>query len=332
MRELVERVPEVDVARSGALERAIDASVAYLGSEGAAASLAVDPYWPKWDSPWWHMCALWELGEATRIPPAIVAVMVERMQAFPLKLFPITAAELGNADPYRDVMCHCALGTLWQVLAACGVDLDRALPWMRPWFARYQMADGGMSCDDTAYQVTDECPSSMVGTIAPFEAMLDADPHGVFTTRAATFLIERQLRLGSPTRHNADERASAEAWPLLCSPRFYFYDVLRGLTALVTWAEHTGGTIPAVAIEIVVKQLVAAFPDGVVRTGRDAAAGRPTLWFDGARLLPGRREATRFALLDEASRVGEPSCALSGEWAATRAALLRLIDAGRVTP
>ena len=59
-----------------------------------------------------------------------------------------------------------------QVLAACGVDVERALPWVKPWFVRYQMADGGLNCDETAYPSTDECPSSMVGTVAPFEAML----------------------------------------------------------------------------------------------------------------------------------------------------------------
>ena len=55
----------------------------------------------------------------------------------------------GGADPHRDVSCHCALGSIHQVLAACGVDVDRALPWIRPWFVRYQMADGGLNCDPT---------------------------------------------------------------------------------------------------------------------------------------------------------------------------------------
>ena len=51
-----------------------------------------------------------------------------------------------------------------QIIAACGVEVDRALPWARPWFVRYQMSDGGLNCDSDAYLVTDECPSSMVGT------------------------------------------------------------------------------------------------------------------------------------------------------------------------
>ncbi|MDQ3370194.1 MAG: hypothetical protein M3680_32660 [Myxococcota bacterium] len=37
---------------------------------------------------------------------------------------------------------------------------------------RYQLADGGSSCDSDAYLQRDECPSSMVGTIAPLAAIV----------------------------------------------------------------------------------------------------------------------------------------------------------------
>ncbi|THD40858.1 MAG: hypothetical protein DI608_02830 [Rothia mucilaginosa] len=50
--------------------------------------------------------------------------------------------------------------------------VDQELPWLRNWFPRYQMKDGGLTCDYEAYPVEDECPSSMVGTIAAFEAVL----------------------------------------------------------------------------------------------------------------------------------------------------------------
>ena len=44
------------------LKRAIEHSVAYLDSPQAREALAVDAYWPKWDSPWWHMLLLDEMG------------------------------------------------------------------------------------------------------------------------------------------------------------------------------------------------------------------------------------------------------------------------------
>jgi hypothetical protein len=57
------------------------------------------------------------------------------------------------------------------------------------------MRDGGLNCDETAYLVEDECPSSMVGTVAGFEAMLRRGP-GDFVDRAAGFLVGRRLVRG----------------------------------------------------------------------------------------------------------------------------------------
>src|SRR5262249_2697179 len=159
--------------------------------------------------------------------------------------------DTAGADVGPDSMCHCALGSIYQVLTACGVDVDAALPWIKPWFVRYQMADGGLNCDSTAYLVEDECPRSMVGTVAPCEAMLlsrGTPEQEAFVERAARFLMERRLMLGSATVHNAEERAAQVLWLAPCFPRFYFYDVLRGLTALARWAERSGRTIPLAAI------------------------------------------------------------------------------------
>ena len=45
-------------------EREVELSIAYLASPDALASLEADTYWPKWDSPWWHMVLLRERGQA----------------------------------------------------------------------------------------------------------------------------------------------------------------------------------------------------------------------------------------------------------------------------
>jgi hypothetical protein len=306
----------------------VESSVRYLGSDAARRSLAADSYWPKWDSPWWHMLLLHELGEARRIPAPIVAQMVDALNALPIKVFPIHPSDVPpGSDPYRDSTCHCALGCMHAVLTACGVDVAAALPWVEPWFPRYQMPDGGANCDSSAYLVA-ECASSMVGTIATFEAMLGTTSD--FVERAAAFLIARRLMDGSPSQHNAEEREAAPAWLLPCFPRFYFYDVLRGLAALVRWAEVTEQAIPHGAVAITVEGLVERWPDGVVRVERHAHAGRTTLLPTADRSPCPRAPVSTFPLLEAAGVIGEPSEGLTRQWSRTRAGLLRLARAGRL--
>src|SRR5262245_9620145 len=74
--EKLAAVPTPTLIRSAAVERGIADSVAYLGSDAAQRSIELDSYWPKWNSPWWHMLLLHELGEASRIPTRASAAMV----------------------------------------------------------------------------------------------------------------------------------------------------------------------------------------------------------------------------------------------------------------
>ena len=320
-------IPEPRVARTAAVAAGVADSIAYLASDAALRSLAIDAYWPKWHSPWWHMLLLHELGETHRIPGRVVTAMAAALDGL-LHIFPVRPDEAPGANPQRDLACHCALGTMVPLLAACGVDIDRALPWVEPWFVRYQMADGGLNCDETAYAVTTECPSSMVATVPALEAMLGrpASPaQRAFVDRAAHFLIERALVRGSPTVHNADERTHAPAWTELAFPRFYFYDVLRGLTALSRWAELTAQPLPAAAIAPVVASLSARFPDGVVRIGRQAQTRHTSTVLPTADRSPSPRgPTTSFPLLDAVSVIGAPSEALTRAWSATRARLRAL--------
>jgi hypothetical protein len=259
--------------------------------------------------------------------------MVEGLNALRVKIFPIHQHELpAGADPHRDVQCHCAIGSIHQVLSACGVDVDRAVPWIAPWLVRYQMADGGLNCDSDAYLVAGECPSSMVATVPVFEALLErggrtAEERAV-VERAARFLIDRRLIEGSRTDHNAAERDSARAWLDLGFPRFYFYDVLRGLAALVRWTELGRAPLPLHAIEPAVEHLIATYPAGVMSPRRIAAQVRGTLMQQDGTWVRG--PASTFPLLDAASAIGEPSEALTRQWSVTRRALVTLIDDGRL--
>src|SRR5262245_27332308 len=138
-------------------------SLRYLNSDEALQSLAADAHWPKWHSPWWHMLLLHEMGDTKRIPEPVIRAHIAALGRFPLKIFPIHPEDWpAGLDPFRGCPCHCQLGNVYQVLTAWGVDVDKELPWIRPWFLRYQMADGGLNCKNDAYLVKDETPSSMV--------------------------------------------------------------------------------------------------------------------------------------------------------------------------
>jgi len=301
----------------------------YLNSAQAIKDVERDAYWPKWNSPWWHMLLLHEMGETQRIPEAITIAFIASLNRMPLKIFPIEDTDMpADIDPYRGSMCHCQLGNVYQVLAARGVDVDKELPWIRPWFLQYQMADGGMNCDNSAYLVKDEVPSSMVGVIAAFEAILLYTPRGWtaeeerFLEKGAQFLIGRKLTEGSSTKHNAAERESAKYWGQVCFPRFYLYDVLRGLNALTLWADKTRQLMPWHAIEHVVNELRERFPDGQIRPERDAHAGMTTLLPTSSGEWLRRQPATLFPLFVKTNAVNEVSPFLTKQWADVKRRLI----------
>ncbi len=273
----------------------IETSLAYLRSDAALASLARGVYQPKWDSPWWHALLLFELGVADRIPRPVIDAIAAGLDAAPRAL---------DADDTQGfVPCHCALGCMAQVLDVHGV----VLPWTEDWLVRYQMADGGLNCDASAYGVTGECPSSMVGTVPALEAMLLGDParwspaRRAFVDRAARCVIDRAFVRGSSTKHNAEERDAAPGWLLLAFPRFYFYDVLRGMAAVARWTELTGAVVP--------RDTWIDLPDELaVQRNALATVSRPT---------------SRFALLDEVSQLGTRSEPLTRQWRATKARIAR---------
>ena len=304
------------------MQTEIQESLSYLQSDQALKCLEADPYWPKWNSPWWHMSLLHEMGETMQIPVNIVKEYVRSLNKIPLKLFPIQPEEMpADVDPYRGTPCHCQLGNVYQVLAAWGVNVDHEVPWIRPWFLRYQMADGGLNCDNSAYLVTNEVPSSMVGTIAVFEAILLYTPHSwsseeqIFLEQGAHFLMRRKLLYGSDTKHNAEERVSAEKWLKPCFPRFYHYDLLRGLNALLIWAEKTKQTIPLETVQEVISYLKQHFPDGQIRIERQSYEGSGTLLQSPNGEWLRKQPATFFPLLNRVSGVGERSPFLTKQWA-----------------
>ena len=316
-------------------EAEIKQSVDYLSSDLALQTVDADAYWPKWNSPWWHMLLLHEMGEAKRIPHRLIERYIGSLNRIPLKIFPIQPEDMPEGiDPFRGTPCHCQLGNVYQVLSAWGADVDRELPWIRPWFLRYQMADGGLNCDNEAYLVKHECPSSMVGTIAVFEAVLlyTSRPWTVeersFLDKGAQFLMERKLMFGSSTTHNASERKSAEHWTKLCFPRFYLYDVLRGLNALALWAKKTNQPLPREVVVDSITFLSNQFADGQVRLGRQSYEGVGTILQSSSGEWLRKQPATFFPLLEKVSRIGDVSPFLSKQWLETKRRILEHPELG----
>ena len=228
-----------------AMKAAIEKSRAYLASAEALSSIERDPYWPKWDSPWWHMRLLQEMGIADVIPKVAIHKMVEVLKHHYLPVFPIRAEELPAAiDPIRKIACHCAVGSMYQVLFASGVDVDQELPWMRPWFLRYQLPDGGLNCDESVY-TKDHPKSSIVTTINCLEAVLYCRKQDLtkdetdFLNKGAQYLVRQRLFRKISTGEVIDPD-----WLEMRFPRFYEYDFFRGFYFLAKWREHSGFVIP----------------------------------------------------------------------------------------
>ena len=309
-------------------------TVAELDSSAAEEALAASCYWPKWDGPWWKMRLLHELGLTSAIPARALDALTRSLNKMPFHIFPITPEEgEGIKNPFNDTGCHCQVGTMVSVLTAAQRHVRTEVPWMRRWLASYQMLDGGYNCDEGAYLVHNECPSSMVATIAIFEALLAVGPEQWTEAergaaeRMARFLVARRLTEGSATTYNAIEQEEAKAWPLLCFPRFYHYDILRGLSALVRYAELTGFEIPLQSVAPVFEQIErkADPATGALRVERQCFAEHRTVRRDAEGEWTGRGPAEEFPLLLAVSVIGGVCDPLTQEWRRTREAWTRLV-------
>jgi hypothetical protein len=302
------------------IESWIAVSTAYLASKKAKDSLALDPYWPKWDSPWWHMTLLWELGRADAIPKEAAEAMLAAIETKYVRFFPNPREPMPpGKDYHRDGLCHCALGNMYQTLAACGLDLDARAPWMRAWFLHYQLPDGGLNCDEKAYEKGGS--SSVQSTLPALEAVLAAgrpltpiEEH--FVDRGAEYLLDRRLafRLRDSQLMNPD-------FLEIGFPRYYDYDILRGLAFIANWARLRKRRVQRRAVGWVIDSFDERFPDGrikVEKTGLFATENNLVPDKGGSWV---RGKTTTFPLLDSVRKPGVISDVLTRSWAETRKVL-----------
>ena len=113
------------------IDAAVDRTVDYLGSAEALNSVNRDPYWPKWDSPWWRMTLLWKWAWR-RVPAAIVQRIVAALNNHYLHHFP-------PGQTSRPARTHTAISCLRprnDVPGALGLRRRHGpqCPWAAEWF------------------------------------------------------------------------------------------------------------------------------------------------------------------------------------------------------
>src|SRR5688572_4631056 len=108
----------------------VAAVIADLASPETARAVALDPYWPKWASPWWKPLLLQEVGLCAAVPAPAVDALGRAINDKYLTAFPFTLDQVPpNVDPKRDIICHCALGCVSVLLRACGREPEQVVPW-----------------------------------------------------------------------------------------------------------------------------------------------------------------------------------------------------------
>jgi hypothetical protein len=266
----------------------LTSSISYLTSDAARESLAVDPYWPKWDSPWWHILAMDEAGAGADIPPAGTALLAEAFARHYPPVFPKTEAELPPGLTFeRHILCHCALGCALRVLEARGHSV---VPWAGEWIAREQLPDGGWNCDEKSRA------GSFLSTVPVLEYLLARPSLGAaeegIIDRGVAYLLERKLFRSARSGKIIDE-----SWLVPVFPRFYDYDLLRGLSVVATWSRRLSRKVPPEAVaeaRALVDQALGA------NVSPRRCSAKTTWSLDGESWV--RRPLTTFPLLETLSR------------------------------
>lgn len=296
-------------------------------------SMNIDPYWPKWNSPWWHFTLAMELGCKQGIfPTSVFEHFATRINRHYLQVFPIKEEELPpGKDPMVHILCFCAMGTAIQILEAQNINTDERIPWLRSWFQRYQLADGGYNCDEAAY-IKDQPRSSIVSTVPMLEALLKLSERGLSRTESEildsgiAYLLKRCLFKSICKNAPMDPDFTR-----LTFPRFYEYDVLRGLSLVCSWAVRFERTLPFGAIGEALDLCCSKIRnDGQLLVDRQFYADKKTLMYENGGWTRGH-DATSFALLQKAGALQTPSYALTRSLMDVFQNLRKLDECGLVT-
>jgi hypothetical protein len=312
------------------IENSISKSIEYLASDAAVESMKIDPYWPKWNSPWWHMTLLYELGLAKRIPYRALQLLENGLDGY-LHFFPATEEEVPQGrDPIADIVCQCALGTAHRILLAAGSESDKKQPWIREWFLKYQLPDGGYNCDEAAYAKPNG-KSSMISTIHIMESYLAmndrSDEENDCLDRSAEYVLKRNL-FRSLSKSN---QIMDPAWTQLTFPRFYEIDILRTFRCILEWALVREKALKISTIEEVFTILESKsnqVPDGQLIIEREFFASENTRVRNADGSWQSKQPSTTFPLLLDVGAANQKSPFLTLSWNQSCQALHKLHSRG----
>ena len=290
------------MADIGNIANGIEASIAFLQNTSHFEPEHDEDSRNKWDGAWWHMCALFEIGEVQRIPSSAIAQAKKLLQTRVWQTFVIEPndAPILEADQHLWDCCHCELAMFYRILKAYGCEIDDEMPWIRAWLLQHQLPDGGLNCEPEAYLHSRK--SSIVSTLPPLEAILYytdrpfTEREQQFLDAGAQYLIEHQLVCSKSTG-----KVINEDWLKPCFPRFFEYDLVRGLSFLVDWSKARNQCLPAGFVDEALKRLAHYEENGQVKIGRQ-------VWDSN-----GEWGGETFGLLEDLPDVGEVSEMLSVE-------------------
>ncbi len=284
-----------------------------LSSSNALESIKLDPYWPKWDSPWWKALLLSEAGMSELIPKQFIEQMIEALKRHYLQYFPLVETDIPEGcEPYRHIMCHCALGNMCRLIELCGYEADKQIPWYGEWCERYQLPDGGYNCDEAAY--TKSKKSSFLSTLPMLEAMLLIYKRSGDESLINSLEAGAQYLLKHAVYKSSTGKLITDIWLHLSFPRYYDYDVLRGLSFLAEWALVFGKKLPQNIVVDCLKKIEPALDEsGLIRITVDKIAVEGSLVQQGS-VWEWKEKASRFPALDIFGKVGRVSLPLSRQW------------------
>lgn len=223
----------------------------------------------KWNGAWWHMAALYEMGEVRQIPESAIAKAKKILETQAWSVFIISADDhpTSEIDKIKMDCCHCELAVFYMILMDYGCDLDKELPWIREWFPQHQLSDGGLNCEPDAY--THSNKSSIVSTLPPLEAILyytnraftvqEAD----FLDQGARYLIEHRLICSKQSGNIIDLE-----WLKPCFSSFFEYDILRGMSFLAEWSRRRNKPLPTDLLNEGIRRLSSYIDPAGLQIGR----------------------------------------------------------------
>ncbi|WP_028595085.1 hypothetical protein [Paenibacillus assamensis] len=223
----------------------------------------------KWDGAWWHMAALYEMGEVSRIPESAIhrAKHLLKTQVWQTFIISTDDQPTSESDKMKLDCCHCELAVFYMIIMAYGCNLDEELPWIREWLLKHQLPDGGLNCEPEAY--THSQKSSIISTLPPLEAILFytnrefTEQEAIFLDEGARYLIEHRLVCSKQNGSVIDRD-----WLKPCFPRFFEYDILRGMFFLAEWSRRRNKPLPVGLLLEGLERLKPSIEAGGLRVGR----------------------------------------------------------------